>query len=84
GETARLLRAPVAGTIKLGKKARTRPYRTRHGEEALLAEANFDLVLEGKGRKETFAILQGSTIFVQDGDKVAAEAILAEVPVSGR
>ncbi|WP_338430983.1 DNA-directed RNA polymerase subunit beta' [Synechococcus elongatus] len=84
GETARLLRAPSAGTIKLGKKARTRPYRTRHGEEALLAEANFDLVLEGKGRKETFAILQGSTIFVSDGDKVAAEAILAEVPVSGR
>ncbi len=84
GESARLVKADGDGTIKFSKKARVRPLRTRHGEDALVAETNFDIVLEKSKKKETFGVVQGSTIFVQDGEKVVSGQVLAEIPVSGR
>jgi DNA-directed RNA polymerase subunit beta' len=84
GEVARLMRSSVNGTVQFPKKAKTRGLRTRHGEEALVAEANFEMVVSGEGKKDIISITQGSTLFVQDGAKVISNQIIAEIPVPGR
>jgi DNA-directed RNA polymerase subunit beta' len=84
GEVARLMRSSVNGTVQFPKKAKTRALRTRHGEEALVAEANFEMVVSGEGKKDIISITQGSTLFVQDGAKVNSNQIIAEIPVPGR
>ncbi|HEY9850552.1 MAG TPA: DNA-directed RNA polymerase subunit beta' [Leptolyngbyaceae cyanobacterium] len=80
GEVARQLRAPSEGTVRYGTGLRTRPFRTRHGEEAGLAETNGDLIFG----EERFHILQGSIVLVADGQKVKHDQIMAEVPITGR
>lgn len=47
GEVAQQVRSKVAGTVKIPRKLQTRPYRTRHGEDALYVEANGTLTIEG-------------------------------------
>lgn len=84
GEIARQVRATFAGVIRFPKRIRTRPFRTRHGEDALVVENNAELTLESGDRKETFAISQGSTLLVRDGGQVKKDQILAEVPIAGR
>ncbi|MBD1860483.1 MULTISPECIES: DNA-directed RNA polymerase subunit beta' [Trichocoleus] len=84
GEMARQVRATFEGTIRYAKRFRTRPYRTRHGDEALIAESNTDLMLESGSKKESFAIPQGSTLLVKDGEHVKKDQFLAEVPLAGR
>ncbi|MBD2034744.1 DNA-directed RNA polymerase subunit beta' [Phormidium sp. FACHB-592] len=88
GEMARQEKAQFDGTLKFPKKLRTRPYRTRHGEDAYTVEsveASSKLTLENKdGRQQTFSVLQGATLLVKDGQKVKEGQILAEVPLTGR
>jgi len=95
GEVAKQERAPFPGIVKF-KNLRTRSFRTRHGEEALVAENNGKLILEGDGFEEgksgaknqklkiELAIAQGSTVMVKDGQRVILGKILAEVPIAGR
>jgi DNA-directed RNA polymerase subunit beta' len=95
GEVAKQERAPFPGTVKF-KNLRTRPFRTRHGEEALVAENNGKLVFEADGYEEgksgaknnklkiELAIAQGSTVMVKDGQRGILGQILAEVPIAGR
>ncbi|MBE9184349.1 DNA-directed RNA polymerase subunit beta'' [Microcoleus sp. LEGE 07076] len=95
GEVAKQERAPFAGTVKF-KNLRTRSFRTRHGEEALVAENNGKLVLEGEGFEEgksgaknqklkiELAIAIGSTVMARDGQSALQGQILAEVPILGR
>ncbi|WP_019502160.1 DNA-directed RNA polymerase subunit beta' [Pseudanabaena sp. PCC 6802] len=85
GEVAQQRRAAFNGTIKLPKKLRLRPMRTRHGDDAFIVEANGEFSLEGsEGKKETFPITQGSTLLVKDGQKVSENQLLAEVAATGR
>lgn len=88
GEMARQERANFAGTMKFPKKLRTRPLRTRHGEDALIVEsvdANSKITLEGaSGQTQSFSVLQGTTLMVRDGEPVKVGQILAEVPLTGR
>jgi DNA-directed RNA polymerase subunit beta' len=90
GEMARQERADFDGTIKFSKKIRTRPMRTRHGEDALTVESadtgtTNKITLEGSGsQSQVFNVSQGATLMVRDGDKVKAGQFLAEVPLSGR
>ena len=87
GEMARQERANFDGTIKFPKRFRTRAFRTRHGEDALVVESvdsNTKVVLEGPAGQQAFSILQGATLLVRDGQKVKAGHILAEVPLTGR
>lgn len=81
GEVARQVRAASHGTVRYAPGLRTRPFRTRHGEEAQVAETNGDLLLEGVA---PIAILQGSIILVENGATVKPDQILAEVPITGR
>jgi DNA-directed RNA polymerase subunit beta' len=95
GEVAKQERAPFPGVAKF-KNLRTRAFRTRHGEEALVAENNGKLVFEGEGYEEgksgaknqklkvEFAIVQGSTLMVKDGQRAIPGQVLAEVPIVGR
>lgn len=84
GEVARQIRAPFNGTVKFPKKMRSRPFRTRHGEDALTAEVSTSLTLEGDGTTETFEITQNSTLLVKDGQSVKIGQMLAEVAAAGR
>lgn len=84
GEVARQIRAPFNGKIKFPKKMRSRPFRTRHGEDALTAEVSTSLTLEGEGKTETFEITQNSTLLVKDGQAVKMGQMLAEVAAAGR
>ena len=84
GEIARQVRSTFEGVVHYPKRVRTRPFRTRHGEEALVVETNTELTLVAGSRKEAFGVTQGSTLFVQDGQKVKADHVLAEVPIAGR
>jgi len=85
GEVAQKVRSKTAGVVKIPRKLRTRPYRTRHGEDSLFVEANGILILElVTGEKEEIAVTQGSTLYIVDGQKVEAEQLLAEVALGGR
>jgi DNA-directed RNA polymerase subunit beta' len=68
GEVARQIRAPFAGVVRFPKNLRTRPFRTRHGDDALQVEVNNQIILEGPdGQRESFDMTQGSTLLVRDG-----------------
>lgn len=83
GEVARQLKAPAAGTIKFPAAFRTRPLRTRHGDDALLMESNQDIILiTDDGREESFPVTIGTTLMVRDGSRVKPEQLIAEVPLA--
>lgn len=86
GEVARQVRAEQDGTIRIPKQLRTRTFRTRHGEDAMLAESNGSLNLEpaGGGKALVIPVTQGSTVYITDGQKVTQGQLLAEVAIGSR
>jgi DNA-directed RNA polymerase subunit beta' len=89
GEVAQQVRSKVSGTVKIPRKLQTRPYRTRHGEDALYVEANGTLMIEGDkksgtGESQEIAVTQGSTLYIHNGQQVLAEHLVAEVALGGR
>ncbi len=88
GEMARQERANFDGTIRFPKRLRTRAFRTRHGEDALVVDSvdsNTKITLDtSDGKQQAFSVLQGTTLLVRDGQKVKTGHILAEVPLTGR
>lgn len=88
GELARSVTAPFAGTLQFPQGLRARPFRTRHGDEAFVLESPVTLTLvgqasRGRQRSEAISVNQGAILMVKDGQKVAAGAIIAEVPKGG-
>lgn len=83
-EVAAQVRAPFNGIVHHPKRLRSRPMRTRHGEEAVTVETNTVLTIEAGTQKESFAVTQGSTLLVQDGERVKQGQMLAEVAITGR
>ncbi len=84
GEVAEQQRAPHDGTIKYNKKLKVRPMRTRHGEDAFIVESNGDFTLESSEGKRVYAVTQGSTLLVRDGQKVTPNQLMAEVSITGK
>jgi DNA-directed RNA polymerase subunit beta' len=86
GEVAQQVRSQVSGTVRIPRKLRIRPFRTRHGEDAFYVEANGSLTVEGetKLKSQEIQVTQGSTLYVGDGQKVKAEQLIAEVALGGR
>ncbi|MFM1811604.1 MAG: DNA-directed polymerase subunit beta [Cyanobacteriota bacterium] len=76
-----VVRSLVDGVVEFESKARVRPYRTPHGVEAQIAETDFSLTLKpsGKGKPQKLDISNGSILFVNDGDSVANDIILAQI-----
>jgi len=86
GEMARQEKAEFDGTIRFPAKLRTRAFRTRHGEDALVVDSTTaEVVLEGsEDQRQSFSIVQGTTLLVRNNQKVKKGQILAEVPLTGR
>ena len=84
GEMASQIRAEAEGVLKLPKRLRTRAFRTRHGEDALVMETNTNVTVEASQGNQTFTLPQGGILFVQPGEKVQAGQLLAELPSTGR
>ena len=76
-----VVRSLVDGTIEFGPKARVRGFRTPHGVEAQLAETDFSLTVKpsDKGKLQKLDIVNGSILFVADGDFVPGDTILAQI-----
>ncbi len=86
GEVARVVRSPLSGTLRYNN-LRTRPFRTRHGDDAAVVESLSGeiMVVDAKGvPQQSFTVTQGTTISVKDGAPVVPDQILAEVPITGR
>ena len=90
GEVARTVQSPESGILRYAKNMRTRPFRTRHGDDAFTVEnPSAEIMVEPVGAKgdspvHTFTVTQGTTILAKDGARVKPEQILAEVPLAGR
>jgi len=76
-----VVRSQSEGVVEFGAKARVRPHRTPHGVEALLAETDFALEIKpsGKGKLQKLSITSGSILFVNDGESVAADTMVAQI-----
>ncbi|MBF2048404.1 MAG: DNA-directed RNA polymerase subunit beta' [Leptolyngbya sp. IPPAS B-1204] len=85
GELAPQVRASFDGTVHTKpKQFRSRAFRTRHGEDALISEVSVDVMVESGSQKESSTVPPGSIIFVRDGDAVKAGQMLVEMPSTGR
>ena len=89
GEVAQQVRSKVGGTVRIPRKLKTRPYRTRHGEDALYVEADGTLMIEGDRKQgdthsQEIAVTQGSTLYIHDGQQVLADHLVAEVALGGK
>lgn len=86
GDVVPQVRAPFEGIVRLTKarQMRTRAFRTRHGEDALIMETQVDVVLEGDSKRETFSIPSGSILFARDGDRLKVGQMIAEMPAATR
>jgi DNA-directed RNA polymerase subunit beta' len=85
GEIAQVLKAPFAGKVKYSKTLRFRPFRTRHGDEALQVEQLGTMTIEGSSnRKQAVEFNQGSTIYVRDGETVVEGQMIGEVAAAGK
>lgn len=89
GEVAQQVRSQVGGTVRIPRKLKTRPYRTRHGEDALYVEADGTLMIEGDKKQsntqsQEIAVTQGSTLYIHDGQQVLAGHLVAEVALGGK
>ncbi|MBF2078273.1 MAG: DNA-directed RNA polymerase subunit beta' [Synechococcales cyanobacterium T60_A2020_003] len=87
GEVAQQIRAPFDGVVRIEKpkQPRSRPFRTRHGEDAVLLETNVELVVEGEGnRREKFSVGAGSVLFKGGGETVKTGQIISEMAAVSR
>jgi DNA-directed RNA polymerase subunit beta' len=83
GEMAPQARAEIAGKIVFPKQIRSRPFRTRHGEDALVMETNTEIRIEGSKNLKV-SLPQGSIMFVQEGQTLEKGQLIAELPTTGR
>ncbi|MEO1094725.1 MAG: DNA-directed RNA polymerase subunit beta' [Cyanobacteria bacterium J06638_28] len=85
GEMAPQIRSSQSGTVGLPNQLKSRPFRTRHGEDALFLEGSTKITVQSdSGKKHTETLPQGSIMFVNDGDRVTKDQLLAELPANSR
>jgi DNA-directed RNA polymerase subunit beta' len=71
GERVPQIRSPFDGVVQLEpKRFRSRAFRTRHGEDALVVETNIDIIIVNDSSRETYSIGAGSILFARDGEQV--------------
>tara|TARA_Y100001968_G_scaffold201510_1_gene185037 strand:+ start:13588 stop:17694 length:4107 start_codon:yes stop_codon:yes gene_type:complete len=78
-----VVRSTVAGKVEFGSKARLRGYRTPHGVEAQQSEVDFTLSVKpsGNGKAQKIDISNGSLLFVENGQEIHADVIVAQIAV---
>ncbi|MBF2098433.1 MAG: DNA-directed RNA polymerase subunit beta' [Gloeomargaritaceae cyanobacterium C42_A2020_066] len=84
GEVSRQVRAAFTGTLIFPQDLRTRPYRTPHGQDALLADSTGQVTLvSADGQTESIGVSQGSILFATHNSRVDEGQMLLEVPPGG-
>ena len=72
------VRSTLAGTVSLG--GQVRPYRTPHGVNAYIAEADFQLTVRStSGEEQAVSITSGSVLFAEDGSAVKRDDVLGQI-----
>ncbi|MGB3672139.1 MAG: DNA-directed RNA polymerase subunit beta' [Phormidesmis sp.] len=84
GELAPQVNAKRSGTIRIPEGLRTRQFRTRHGEDALVMDANCQIAIEANGKEYSVALPKNSILFAKDGDAIEKGAMIAEMPSTSR
>ncbi len=84
GELAPQVNAKRSGTIRIPEGLRTRPFRTRHGEDALVMDANCQIAIESNGKEHSVSLPKNSILFAKDGDTIEKGAMIAEMPSTSR
>ncbi|MEL6940788.1 MAG: DNA-directed RNA polymerase subunit beta'', partial [Cyanobacteria bacterium J06598_1] len=84
GELAPQVNAKRNGTIRIPSDLRTRPFRTRHGEDALMMDANCQIAIESNGKEYSVSLPKNSILFAKDGDEIKKGAMIAEMPSTSR
>ncbi len=87
GELAPQIRAKRTGTVHIPTdttEMRVRPFRTRHGEDALVMEANNQISMETNGKEYSISLPQGSILFAKEGDELKKGDLIAELPNTSR
>ncbi len=84
GELAPQVSAKRTGVIRIPDGLRTRPFRTRHGEDALMMDANCQIAIESNGKEYSVALPKNSILFAKDGDEIEKGAMIAEMPSTSR
>ncbi len=84
GELAPQVRAKRSGTIRIPNDIRSRPFRTRHGEDALVMESNNQIAIEANGKEYSVSLPQGAILFAKAGDELKKGDMIAEMPSTSR
>ncbi len=84
-DIAKMIQAKADGVVSFNANLRSRNFRTRHGDEALLVDQPGLLtVTAADGSLQEELISQGATIYVKPGQTVTTAERLAEVAASGK
>ncbi|MGA1262386.1 MAG: DNA-directed RNA polymerase subunit beta' [Prochlorothrix sp.] len=89
GEVAGSVKTKFEAVVKYPDNGRVRAFRTRHGDDAWVVEGTtddkpFKLVLEGTDQRVEEVIPQGTTLYINDGERVPLETVVAETPLISR
>ena len=80
GELAEQIKAPFSGIIRLPKNIKSRLIRTRHGQEAIILEANYKLSLyDYKLNEEKIEFNQGTILFINDNEQFREGQVIGEI-----
>ena len=80
GELAEQIKAPFSGIIRLPKNIKSRLIRTRHGQEAIILEANYKLSLyDYKLNEEKIEFTQGTILFINDNEQFREGQVIGEI-----
>ncbi|MEL6159438.1 MAG: DNA-directed RNA polymerase subunit beta' [Cyanobacteria bacterium J06623_5] len=84
GELAPQVNAKRSGTIRIPDGLRTRPFRTRHGEDALVMDANCQIAIESNGKEYSVSLPKNAILFAKEGDEIKKGDMIAEMPSTSR
>ncbi|MEL6900912.1 MAG: DNA-directed RNA polymerase subunit beta'', partial [Cyanobacteria bacterium J06606_4] len=84
GELAPQVNAKRSGIIRIPEGLRTRPFRTRHGEDALVMDANCQIAIEANGKEYSVSLPKNAILFAKEGDEIKKGDMIAEMPSTSR
>ncbi|MBE9059886.1 DNA-directed RNA polymerase subunit beta' [cf. Phormidesmis sp. LEGE 11477] len=84
GELAPQVNAKRSGIIRIPEGLRTRAFRTRHGEDALVMDENCQIAIEANGKEYSVSLAKNAILFAQDGDEIKKGEMIAEMPSTSR
>ncbi|MEO1791731.1 MAG: DNA-directed RNA polymerase subunit beta' [Cyanobacteria bacterium J06629_19] len=84
GELAPQINAKRSGILRIPSDLRTRPFRTRHGQDALVMDANCQIAIESNGKEYSVSLPKNSILFAKDGDEIKKGEMIVELASTSR